>query len=199
MRTHTDNIDRPHSDSISNNSQIMDIRAKLEPEVHIQCDTNEDFTHHFSGSNQMIPIEIEGDAEEELRCPKCRITYSNKMSIKNHIQVCKVESKSLDAQISVQFHSLKNKSCSQKNLVNGNRKLNEDEKKSLKILEQSCFNNMDNVVYDVRSEESSDYRTDTKPIYECEECEEMYYNSTKFARHCYAHTFIKIGKKLLKL
>lgn len=201
--TQTDNLDTySHSDTISTDPQIrgMDIKVKLEPEVQIHCDINDDFAHNFSGNNQMRPIEIEG-VDEELRCPKCRITYMNRMSLKNHIQVCKVGSKLLDPQIEVQQNSLKNKICSQKNLINGIRKLNEDEKKSLKILEQSCFNNMDKVIYDVRSEEENiDYiTTATKPIYECEECDEMYYNSTKFSRHCYAHTFIKIGKKILKL
>ena len=110
-----------------------------------------------------------------------------------------MQSKFLDQQIAEQLNSPRNNICSQKNFVNGIRKLNEDEKKSLKILEQSCFNNTDKVVYDVRSEEGNDYITTTNPVYECEECDEMYYNCTKFARHCYAHTFIKIGNNYFKL
>ena len=169
---------------------------KLEPEVQIKVENEDDLIQDVQNYNTNIPIDTEDD---ELRCPKCDITYMNKLSLKNHIQVCKTQPKVLlDHKITVNQYS--NNNSLNANFVNGVRKVTEEEKKSLKILEQSCFNNKDKVAYDIRAESGINYKLDsvlgaeTNFMFECEECDEMYSDLTKFARHCYAHTFIRIGK-----
>ena len=179
----------------------------LVPEVQIQCrddDGNDESSVSLSYgyNNNKNQIEIEDLADEELRCPKCRITYMNKMSLKNHIQVCKkedntclVNSKHEQQDTINNFPKILNSSYVRR----GRQRLSEDEKRSLKILEQSCFNNIDQIPYDIKGTEEVANRDLTSAqkdivIYTCEECDEEYSNQQKFARHCYAHTFIKIGK-----
>ena len=179
----------------------------LEPEVQIQCrddDGNDESSVSllYGYNNNKNKIEIEDLADEELRCPKCRITYMNKMSLKNHIQVCKKEDdnclmnpKTQQQDTNNSFPEIPNSSY----VTTGRQRLSEDEKRSLKILEQSCFNNIDQIPYDIKGTEEvrgSDSTSAKKDIviYTCEECDEEYSNQQKFARHCYAHTFIKIGK-----
>ena len=75
-------------------------------------------------------MEVEND-DEELRCPNCRITYMNKMSIKNHIQVCKVKN-GLNSSFDFEQNKMSNSSDKeiyhQKSCLEGICKLNEDEK-----------------------------------------------------------------------
>ena len=175
--------------SINLQDEIIGTKIKEEIEVQIRCDNNDKTGVSIYSTNHTNHIEVE-DSDEELRCPKCRITYMSKMSIKNHIQVCKVGSKPLDSQEDKRDN---NKTLAQRHSLNGIRKLNEDEKKSLNILEQSCFNNIDQISYDMKSEAKDGSSTPDETTYECEECDQKFYNKTKFARHCYAHTFIKIG------
>ena len=172
----------------------MDTQIHLEPEVQIRCYSNDDksFLTSSNDNNSMSRIEIEDD-DEELRCPKCRITYTNKMSIKNHIQVCKAIQKSALNTTDDKKESI-DSAKSEKNILSKTQKLNDDEKKSLKILEQSCFNNMDNIAYGDDDYENDGNLNSTETYYRCEECDEGYDSAIKFARHCYAHTFIKIGK-----
>ena len=184
----------------------------LEPEVQIQCGdddgNNESSVSLLYGyNNNKNQIEIEDLADEELRCPKCRITYMNKMSLKNHIQVCKKEDNTCLINPKTQqqdkinnFPKIPNSSY----VTIGRQRLSEDEKRSLKILEQSCFNNIDQIPYDIKGAEevaSRDLTSAQKDIviYTCEECDEEYSNQQKFARHCYAHTFIKIGKSWIRM
>ena len=184
----------------------------LEPQVQIQCrddDGNDESSVSllYSYNNNKNQIEIEDLADEELRCPKCRITYMNKMSLKNHIQVCKKEdntclinSKNQQQDTINNFPKIPNSSY----VTTGRQRLSEDEKRSLKILEQSCFNNIDQIPYDIKGAEEVANRDSTSAqkdivTYTCEECDEEYSNQQKFARHCYAHTFIKIGKSWIRM
>ena len=182
----------------------MDTQIKLEPEVQIRCYSNngKSFLDAYNDNNTMSRIEIEDD-DEELRCPKCRITYTNKMSIKNHIQVCKVIPKStIDTTDDKKDYASIERINGQNNSSSKFQKLNEEEKKSLKILEQSCFNNTDKIAYDDVESDVGEYDNDlnsTEAYYKCEECDEGYENAIKFARHCYAHTFIKIGKFYIEM
>ena len=71
----------------------VDIAIKnFEPKVHVCSEDNEELFEVTLNQSDgyTIQMEVEND-DEELRCPNCRITYMNKMSIKNHIQVCKVK------------------------------------------------------------------------------------------------------------
>jgi hypothetical protein len=128
--------------------------------------------------------EVDEEPKENLSCPKCDITYYSAMSIKNHIQVCKkVKFNPYPAQESageVDKSSLRL-------VVRGVRKLTDDERRSIRILEQSCF------VNDHCKDNLDDYKheDDIKDGYFCLECDETCETSKKFARHLYAHTFIK--------
>ena len=184
----------------------------LEPEVQIQCrddDGNDEssISSLYSYNNNKNQIEIEDLADEELRCPKCRITYMNKMSLKNHIQVCKKEDNTCLMNPKNQQQDTINdfpKTPNSNYVSTGRQRLSEDEKRSLKILEQSCFNNIDQIPYDIKGAEkvlNMDLTSAQKDvvIYTCEECDEEYSNQQKFARHSYAHTFIKIGKSWIRM
>ena len=172
--------------------------TKYESKVKICWDENKDifeFSPNQSDSNNIIMV-VE-DNENELRCPNCCITYMNKLSLKNHIQVCKVKNWSTS---SISLHKSRVHSPSnevydqQKKAYEGIHKLSEDEKKSLKILEESCFNNMDKISYEsINLKEELVNENSFSMMYKCEECDEEYGNTIKFARHCYAHTFMKTG------
>ena len=138
------------------------------------------------------------EEDDELRCPYCRITYMSKLSIKNHVQVCKDKTA---PNLSFNFVKEHSNNPSQSGILQQNTgyegilKLNEHEKKSLKILEESCFSNMDRIFYEsINSREEKRLKNTLNMNYRCEECDEEYNDTTKFARHCYAHTFIKTGK-----
>ena len=172
--------------------------TKYESKVRVCLDLNKDMfelSPNQSDSNNIIMV-VE-DNDDELRCPNCCITYMNKMSLKNHIQVCKVKNWSTS---STSLHKSRIHSSSieqhdqQKRAYEGILKLSEDEKKSLKILEESCFNNMDKISYEsINLKEEQANKNSFNMIYKCEECDEEYGNTIKFARHCYAHTFMKTG------
>ena len=187
-------------DSHTRNVDI-DIK-KFEPKVHVFSEDNVNFFEVASNQSDgyTIQMEVEND-DEELRCPNCRITYMSKMSIKNHIQVCKVKNISNSSLNFIQNrtnNSLDKKVSHPKSNIHGICKLNEDEKKSLKILEESCFNNKDKIPYEAVAVDGENKSLNSvKQNYKCEECDEEYNDRTKFARHCYAHTFIKIGKNFL--
>ena len=63
-------------------------------------------------------------------------------------------------------------------------------RRSIKILEKSCFRNQIWDEEDFHTTEGGDTSSKSK-IYECMECEETYPNIKWFARHVYAHTFVK--------
>ena len=73
--------------------------------------------------------EPEGTGEDanELRCPNCHIRLPSKASLKNHINVCKSRNGGATAVNSTA------------NPDNVSSNATEDVRKSLKILEQSCF------------------------------------------------------------
>ena len=155
------------------------------------------FKHISEADDDTIKMVIEED-DDELRCPYCRITYMSKLSIKNHVQVCKDKTEPNSSFNFVKEHS-NNPSqrgiFQQKKTNEGILKLNLDEKKSLKILEESCFSNMDRISYEsINLKEEKRYKHALNMNYRCEECDEEYSDTTKFARHCYAHTFIKTGR-----
>ena len=203
--TDVDNTDKHLKNgytSLDSHIHVVDTQIKLEPEVQIRCYNDKSFLPSCHDNHSMSRIEIEDD-DEDLRCPKCRITYTNKMSIKNHIQVCKVIPKlTIDAKYDKKDYASIDSINDEHNSSSKVRKLNEDEKKSLKILEQSCFNNMDKIAYDDVESDVEEYDNDlntSEASYKCEECDEGYENAIKFARHCYAHTFIKIGKFYIEI
>ena len=87
-------------------------------------------------SNNAISVQAEqSSTNSSLSCPKCHITYYSAMSIKNHIQVCKKDAGTYDGSIEKVFK------VKPKIVIKGVKKLPDDERKSIRILEQSCFVN----------------------------------------------------------
>ncbi len=62
----------------------------LDPVVTVEV-KQEPLDDFGDGQRQVleVPAAIAKEENEGLRCPKCGIAYSSKLSIKNHIQVCK--------------------------------------------------------------------------------------------------------------
>ena len=85
-----------------------------------------------------VPVQAE-NTDSSLSCPKCHIRYYSAMSIKNHIQVCKKDLQQLGGSSSVSLDKISN--VKPKIVIKGVKKLPEDEKRSIRILEQSCFVN----------------------------------------------------------
>ena len=83
-------------------------------------------------------VQVESSTNS-LSCPKCHIRYYSAMSIKNHIQVCKKVIQSEVAGSPV-MEGLQTKT-KPRLIIKGVKKLPEDEKRSIRILEQSCFVN----------------------------------------------------------
>ena len=71
----------------------------------------------------------------------------------------------------------------------GVKKLKEDERRSIRILEQSFFVNEKAAIDD---EIKMDPEGSHMGSHFCEECEISFDITSHFARHLYAHTFIKI-------
>ena len=83
-------------------------------------------------------VQVESSTNS-LSCPKCHIRYYSAMSIKNHIQVCKKDLQQLGGSSSMSLDKIGN--VKPKIVIKGVKKLPEDEKRSIRILEQSCFVN----------------------------------------------------------
>ena len=133
-------------------------------------------------------------SEDDLRCPKCDIVYYSKGSIKNHIQVCKYVRKVPKSE------GVKPSVRPKREVVNGVVKLNEEEKNSLKILEKSCFANDPAFYEDFHAEpnvEDQVKKTFASKHYNCLQCDEVLVGIKPFARHLYAHTFIKVDEDVL--
>ena len=93
----------------------------FQPKVIIRLDEKQDL-HQFpnnKGENNTVQMVVEDD-DDELRCPNCRITYMNKLSLKNHIQVCGVSDWSQSRSMSLQKDAIL---CSTKEKMNNKRAL----------------------------------------------------------------------------
>ena len=122
--------------------------------------------------------EIE-DNDETLSCPKCGIRYYSARSIKNHIQVCKKGvTNDLNANTSGGIGSVRV-------VIKGVKLLAEDERRSIRILEQSCFVNDIQIEHEELNDEVS-------VSHYCGECQVTFKGPSHYARHLYAHTFIKV-------
>ena len=82
---------------------------------------------------------VQAENTPSLSCPKCHIRYYSAMSIKNHIQVCKKDIHQLGGSSSVPME--RHGKAKPKIVIKGVKKLSDDEKRSIRILEQSCFVN----------------------------------------------------------
>jgi len=155
-------------------------------------------------------------SEDDLRCPKCDIVYYSKSSIKNHIQVCKYVRKTPGERVNgvitnppaaangkVVLPVEKTRpilELPRRVVVDGLIKLNEEEKGSLKILEKSCFTNDPEFYEDFHApidQEDKVKKTYATKKYRCKQCDEDFSGIKPFARHLYAHTFIKIEESEL--
>ena len=72
------------------------------------------------------------------------------------------------------------------------KKLKEDERRSIRILEQSFFVNEKEAIDDEIKMDPDGHHTGS---HFCEECEISFNVTSHFARHLYAHTFIKIEEE----
>lgn len=140
-------------------------------------DIKEEPLDHDSYHHLLEPqIEMTENKQTSLSCPKCHIRYYSAMSIKNHIQVCKIKAADADSKCSIPFKS------KPRLVIKGIKKLTEDERRSIRILEKSCFVNELQ-----KQEESMQFSSN----HFCQECDAAFDTPIKYARHLYAHTFIK--------
>jgi len=152
--------------------------------------------------------------EEDLRCPKCDIVYYSKSSIKNHIQVCKYVRKgppptgvpavnSSNKTSGIQNPQVKVEAAKKRReVVDGFIKLNDDEKGSLKILEKSCFNNDPEFYEDFHAPVQKGDQVKlvySEKTYTCKQCDEDFVGIKPFARHLYAHTFVRTAEEELPI
>ncbi len=104
----------------------------------------------------------------QLQCPKCQISYNNKYSYRNHVSVC--DRYSFNRPLS-------------KEEVSKSEAVREENKRSVEVLEESCFRECSPIRKAVLPKEAQ---------YSCPECDRLFVNECDYARHTYAHTFIKV-------
>jgi hypothetical protein len=130
-------------------------------------------TDGFLHLNNVTVDELTFDSKEVLQCDKCQISYSNKASFKNHVNVCK------RPQIRQGLQTIYNRMYREDRTETVGEKM----KRSIKILERSCFK-------DEHLDDDNDEST-KGGVFECADCEECFCGVRRFARHAYAHTFVK--------
>ena len=143
----------------------------LEPKVEVKTEDE-----NLTAAEELVADED----DEALSCPKCGIRYYSARSIKNHIQVCK---KGLDNDLNANTGS---GIGSVRVVIKGVKLLAEDERRSIRILEQSCF------VNDIQKEQEDSENSEVSISHHCGECEVTFKGPSHYARHLYAHTFIKV-------
>lgn len=166
---------------------IMDFKIKQEiKEEPPEINDDSDFEDLLVPKIELEEDRYKGEQNSSLSCPKCDITYYSAMSIKNHIQVCKKVRK-LPLLIPIDSKNMAN-------IKTGDRKkLTEDERRSIRILEQSCFVNEKNqMIKEELETKAKKFKEEEQKPHFCKECEVGFECTSNFARHLYAHTFIKV-------
>lgn len=148
-------------DGIDVGDSTEDFAVKLEPHVTIK---QEDTELYHDLDHRVAGTSTQG--KDIFKCNKCYISYENKFSYRNHVNSCQKQI--------VRFPL---EGCEPWRGAG-------DMKESIKILEKSCFLNETWDETDLQSGDSTE-------SFECLECENSYPNIKCFARHIYAHTFVK--------